>query len=230
MVCKRFTIENIPVIVWGEQSDKVYLFVHGKMSDKESAKEFAKIANSRGYQVLSFDLPEHGERKDTNYKCNIWNGIQDLKIIGDYVHHNWSKIYLFGCSLGAFFSLHAYNNLHIEKCLFQSPILDMEHLVHNMFNWFDVTEELLQKEKEIFTPIDTLSWDYYRYIKEHPIDRWTAPTYILYGSEDKLQSRIDVDSFTQKFNCNLTVSIGSDHPFGSENEAKCVIKWLYENI
>lgn len=29
-----------------------------------------KVA-SRGYQLLSFDLPEHGERKDnTNYLCN----------------------------------------------------------------------------------------------------------------------------------------------------------------
>ena len=51
------------------------------MSKKESAEEFSRIANSKGYQVISFDLPEHGERIDLDYKCNVWNGIKDLEEI-----------------------------------------------------------------------------------------------------------------------------------------------------
>lgn len=162
---RKIEIENIPAVLWGESSDKVYIFVHGKMSSKESAHEFAEIAVERGYQVLSFDLPEHGERKDENYPCNALNGVHDLAIIGTYAQQNWRKISLFGCSLGAYFSLLAYNNLPVKKCLFQSPIVDMEHLISNMFKWFNVTEELIREKKEIFTPIDTLSWDYYCYVK-----------------------------------------------------------------
>lgn len=45
-------IENIPTILWGEKSDKVYICVHGKMSSKEEAKGFAEIAIERGYQVI----------------------------------------------------------------------------------------------------------------------------------------------------------------------------------
>lgn len=50
---KKIKIGNIPAILWGESSDKIYIFVHGKMSNKESAQGFAEIAVKRGYQVSS---------------------------------------------------------------------------------------------------------------------------------------------------------------------------------
>lgn len=49
MITKKIRINNIPAIIWGQQSDKVYLFVHGKMSSKEAAEDFAKIAEQKGY-------------------------------------------------------------------------------------------------------------------------------------------------------------------------------------
>ena len=67
MKTEKFYIGNIPVIVWGEWSEKVYLYVHGKMARKEEAAEFAEIAKSSGWQTVSFDLPAHGERKDEAY-------------------------------------------------------------------------------------------------------------------------------------------------------------------
>ena len=57
-------INGIPAIVWGEMSDKVWLCVHGKMSSKEAFESLAEIAEKKGYQTLSFDLPQHGDRKD----------------------------------------------------------------------------------------------------------------------------------------------------------------------
>lgn len=227
---RKLEIENIPGLLWGEPSDKIYIFVHGKMSSKESAHGFAEIAVERGYQVISFDLPEHGERKDKNYKCDVWNGIHDLEAIGTYVQQNWKDINLFGCSLGAYFSLLAYKDLPIKKCLFQSPIVDMEHLICKMFEWFNVTEELLSVEKEISTPIDTLSWNYYCYVKENPIEKWDIPTAIIYGSEDNLQSRDVIDSFAKRFNSELTVSLGSEHDFHAKEQAQAVTNWLRKHI
>ena len=34
----KININNIPAIIWGKPSDKVYLYVHGKMSCKEVAE------------------------------------------------------------------------------------------------------------------------------------------------------------------------------------------------
>lgn len=230
IMTNKIKINNIPAIVWGEKSDKVYLCVHGKMSSKESAEIVAKIAEEKGYQTISFDLPEHGERADENVRCDIWNGMHDLSIIADYVWKNWKEVSLYACSLGAYFSLNTYSQLNIRKCLFQSPILDMEYLIHQMMMWFDVSEERLAREKEVDTPIDTMSWDYYQYVKAHPIQKWNIPTDILFGGKDNLQSLEVVKQFADKFQCSLTVAENSEHPFMGEGDAQIVSKWLKDNI
>jgi alpha-beta hydrolase superfamily lysophospholipase len=54
----KLQIENIPAILYGADSKKLYLFVHGRYSEKEEAENFANVTTNAGYQVLSFDLPE----------------------------------------------------------------------------------------------------------------------------------------------------------------------------
>ena len=54
---KNIKIENIPVVLYGDTSDKLYLFIHGKCGYKEEAEFFAEIVCPKGYQVLSIDLP-----------------------------------------------------------------------------------------------------------------------------------------------------------------------------
>ena len=57
-----FQIEQIPAILYGEEAEKLYLFVHGKCGYKEEAKDFAELVGPHGWQVLAVDLPEHGDR------------------------------------------------------------------------------------------------------------------------------------------------------------------------
>ena len=227
---ERIKVGKIPCIVWGEPSDKVYLCVHGKMSDKESARELAVIAQSKGWQTFSFDLPMHGERIHESERADIFHGIRDLNIIADYVFSHYQKVSLYACSLGAYFSLHAYKNRRIEKCLFQSPIVDMKHLIDKMMVWFDITLERLEKEKEIETPIDLMSWEYYRYVLSHPITEWNIPTHILFGGRDDLQSTEVMNDFAGRFSCNLTVSQDSLHPFIEKGDILVVHKWLSDNL
>jgi len=222
----KIQINSIPAIIWGTESDKVCLCVHGKMSCKESAEGLAQIAVQKGYQTLSFDLPQHGERKHEARRCDIWNGMEDLKQIGDYVFQRWNNVSLYACSLGAYFSLHAYPERCFQNCLFQSPILDMEYLIRQMFLWFDVSEERLYREREIDTPIDTLRWDYFQFVLSHPISEWKHPTHILYGAKDDLQSPQIIHDFTQRFGCQLTISENSKHPFMEEQDFPIIEQWL----
>jgi len=230
MKTEKLYIEKIPVIIWGTKSDKAYIYVHGKMSDKESAETFAQIAESKGYQTISFDLPEHGERKNESYRCDIWNGISDLHRISSYTFANWKSVSLFACSLGAYFSLQAYRDIIFEKCFFLSPIINMEYLIQNMFLCFNITEEMLYTKREIPTPIDTLSWDYYQYIKKNPVTKWDNPTCILYGGKENLQSLHVIENFA-KFNpVSLTISEQSEHSFMGNGDDEVIKNWLYDNL
>lgn len=221
---------GIPALLWGPPSDHLYLHVHGKMASKECAEAFAAIAAERGWQTLSFDLPDHGERRGRGEVCDIFSGMRDLQAVGEYAFSRWKTVGLFACSLGAYFSLMTWADRPFDNCLFQSPILDMEHLVQNMFLWFGVTEERLEREREIPTPIDTLSWDYYQFVRSHPVDRWTPPTRILYAAKDNLQSRAVIDAFCAAHGCALTVSESSEHPFMAPGDEAIVDAWLRASV
>ena len=135
MKIKRIKINDIPSIIWGEKSNKVFIAVHGNMSNKEDEviKILAENVVSKGYQLLSFDLPEHGERKEnTNYLCKVQNCVKDLNSIMEYTKENYNEVNLWACSMGAYFSLLAYKNEKIKQCVFLSPVVNMKTIIDNM--------------------------------------------------------------------------------------------------
>ena len=226
-----FKIENIPVILYGEKSDKVYIVVHGKGGSKEEGESFAVKAEKVGCQTLCFDLPEHGERTAENYPCNAVNAVFDLTVIGKYAKENWSSINIYATSLGAYFSLLAYKDYKLDNCLFVSPILDMERLIQNMMKWFNVSEETLYKEKEIPTPMgETLCWDYYCFIRTNRIEKWEVKTAILYGSSDNLTEREVLDNFSKHFACDVTILVSGEHYFHNEEQLRFLEKWTDKHI
>lgn len=178
-----FKINNIPAVLWGETSEKIIIAVHGNMSHKEDIpiEILAEIGNQKNYQILSFDLPEHGERKNEKTLCKVQKCVKELSYIIEYAKIHWKDISIFGNSLGAYFSLLAFKDENISKAFFLSPVVDMEKIIKNMMIWFNVSEEKLEKEKVIPTSIgQNLYWDYYCYVKEHPITNWNVSTYFAY--------------------------------------------------
>lgn len=226
-------IERIPAILWGEPSDKLFIAVHGNLSSKddEAIVIFAEAAIDKGYQVLSFDLPEHGERKGEDYACKVQNCVSDLSVIMGYAQTISCNINVFACSMGSYFSLLAYRDLPLKQCLFLSPVLNMERIINNMMTWFNVSEGKLEIEKEIETPIgQTLYWDYYCYVKSHPIDNWNIPTAILYGSDDNLTEFDVVSEFVKRHHCKLQVLEHGEHYFHTDEQLNCFRQWLRKNI
>lgn len=219
---------RVPCLVWGEDSDRAFVYVHGKQSRKEYAEDFAALAASHGWQTVSFDLPRHGERADSPECCNVWEGIADLCTVLAWVRARWPRLGLFACSLGAFFALHAYEDAPFEHCLFQSPIVDMDYLIHQMYGWFGVTEERLRQEGKIDTPIDTMSWRYAAWVKAHPVVSWPHPTDILYAEKDSMQSLQVMQGFARQFGCQLTIAPGCEHPFMAPGDTGIVHDWMEE--
>ena len=230
MKTEKIKIYNIPSILWGEKSTKVFIAVHGNMSNKEDEviKILAEKVVSKGYQVLSFDLPEHGERKeDNNYLCKVQNCINDLKHVIEYAKENYEEINLWACSMGVYFSLLAYKDENIKQCLFLSPVVNMKTIIDNMMKWSNVTEEVLKEKQEIKTEFGpTLYWDYYKYVIENPITSWDKKTYILYGNKDNMQDESIIKTFSSKHNCELTILENGEHYFHTEEQLEFYMDWL----
>ena len=230
METKRIKINNIPSIIWGEKSSKVFIAVHGNMSNKED-KVIEILANkvtNKGYQLISFDLPEHGERKiDTNYLCKVQNCINDLKQIIEYAKANYNEINIWACSIGAYFSLLAYKDEDLKQCLFLSPVVNMKIIIENMMLWSNTTEIELNEKQKIKTDFgQTLYWDYYLYVKENPITNWNKKTYILYGNKDNMQNENIIEDFSNEFNCDLTILKNGEHYFHTEEQLNFYSDWL----
>ena len=231
---ERIRINDIPSIVWGEKSNKVFIAVHGNMSNKEDEviKILAEKVSSMGYQLLSFDLPEHGERKsNTTYLCKVQNCVKDLQSIIKYAKENYNEINLWACSMGAYFSLLAYKDEEIRRCVFLSPVVDMKTIIDNMMLWSNTTEEELKEKQEIKTDFgQTLYWDYYKYVKDNPITNWNKKTYILYGNKDNMQNEDIIKNFSNKFNCDLSILNEGEHYFHTEEQLKFYKEWLNKVI
>ena len=230
METKRIKINNIPSIIWGEKSSKVFIAIHGNMSNKED-KVIEILANkvtNKGYQLISFDLPEHGERKiDTNYLCKVQNCVNDLKQIIEYAKTNYNEINIWACSIGAYFSLLAYKDEDLKQCLFLSPVVNMKIIIENMMLWSNTTEKELNEKQEIKTDFgQTLYWDYYLYVKENPITNWNKKTYILYGNKDNMQNESIIKDFSNEFNCDLTILKNGEHYFYTEEQLNFYNDWL----
>lgn len=117
--------KHIPAVLYGEPSDRVWLFVHGKRGCKEEGAAFAETACPKGAQVLAIDLPEHGARKnETGF--DPWHVVPELRDVMAQLRQRWAHIGLRANSLGAWFSMLALADTPPEKALLVSPVLDME--------------------------------------------------------------------------------------------------------
>lgn len=237
MLQKSVIIQNqdirIPAILWGERTGNLYIAVHGNLSNKadEPIAVFADEAVKKGYQVLSFDLPEHGDRPKDEYLCKPDNCVSDLTAVYRYAGSIADHISFFGCSMGVYFGLLVYRDLPIGQSLFLSPVVSMERIIDDLMAGFQVSEQMLKEKQEIILPIGiTLYWDYYLYVKTHSIDAWNVPAGILYGRNDEMVPLDEVSAFAEKNSAVLTIAENSGHYFHTEEQMASLRYWLKKSL
>lgn len=95
----HFFIDNIPVALYGDPSDRVFLYLHGQGGNKEEALRFQKVAGEFGYRTLAMDLPEHGERRDGR-KLLPWETIPEIRKVYHFAKERFSTVSLRTVSIG----------------------------------------------------------------------------------------------------------------------------------
>ena len=190
------------------------LYIHGKGGSAAESEHYRPLFPDReviGLDYQTFSPWETG--------AEILDAVTKLK-------DQYESIILIANSIGAYFSMHAEIDGLIGRAYFISPVVDMERLILDMMNWANVTEERLQAEGVIATDFgEDLSWDYLRYVREHPI-RWTVPTEILYGSCDNLTAYETITAFADAHNARLTVMESGEHWFLTAPQMRFLDDWI----
>lgn len=217
---------HTPYLCYGQTSDQVCLFLHGQSGHKEEGERFAQIANPKGWQVVAIDLPQHGQRQGGAEPFLPWVVVPELEQVWQELQGRWKRIALRANSIGAWLAMLALAGKPVDTCLFVSPVVDMENLIQTMMTWAGVTEERLEREREIPTDFgQTLSWDYLKYVRQHPVHALSAHTNILYGDQDNLVPEPVVECFARAEGAHLTVYPGGEHWFHTPEQMKVMGTW-----
>lgn len=222
-------IGHIPAILWGEPSDWIYLYVHGKMGCKEEAIKFADVVCEMGWQVLSFDFPGHGERRRSRKGFRPQKILSEINSVWDFAEGKWKSIALCATGIGAWLSMLALKNQPVRKALFVSPVLDMHRMIKNMMQIEGITiEELRSNVRTSKRFGELLSWDFFQFVERKPILNWNCPTEILYSGDNRLIEEKTVCEFCHRFRCGLTTMENGDHWLHTNSQLKFLEKWVQQ--
>ena len=228
---QHFKIGEVPALLLGEPSKRLFLFVHGQGGSKEEARAFASVACPMGWQVLGIDLPQHGERVGGSAAFDPWHAVPELSQVMEYAKFRWQRLALRANSIGSWFSFLAFSGEPLENCLLVSPLVDMERMIENLMLWSGVTQAQLEREKIIPTSFgQTLSWEYLLYVRAHPVEIWAVPTCILRAEKDEQIDADTVEAFSARFGCKLTVMEGGEHWFHTPEELSFLSCWESETL
>lgn len=196
------------------KSKAIVLYVHGKGGSAAEAEHYRPLFPEA--DVVGFDY--HSE--------NPWSAKAEFSEKIAALRANYDEISLIAVSIGAYFSMSADISDSIRRAWLISPIVDMERLILSMLSWAGETEEALQARKIIPTTFgEDLSWEYLQYVRSHPI-QWHAPTEILCGSTDSLQSIETIRAFARRFRAGVTVMEGGEHWFHTAKQMKFLDDWI----
>lgn len=190
------------------------LYIHGQGGTPTEAEHFIPLFPGCDVCGLSY-------KADTP-----WDAVEEFPKLYDAACKSSAPVILIANSIGAFFAMHAPANRKIERAFFISPIVDMEALICGMMDRAHVTEKELSEKGIIETDFgQTLSWEYLRYIREHPL-HWDVPTHILYGEKDTLTGAKTISAFAEQIGATLTVMPGGEHWFHTPQQMDFLDKWI----
>ena len=183
---------------------ELVLYIHGKGGN---------AGESEHYKPLFSECEVVG----LNYQTfTPWETGKEIREAVIKMNAEYDSITLIANSIGAFFSMNAGIDAMISSAFFISPIVDMEKLILNMISWANITENELEEKGVISTSFgEDLSWEYLRYVREHP-----------YGSRDNLTSYETMSVFAKTHDAELTVMEEGEHWFHTDGQMRFLDNWI----
>lgn len=194
--------------------NKALLYIHGMGGNSKEIEQFKNFCPAYDCHGIDF------------HDFTPWGTKEEILTAFNTLNSKYANVSVLANSIGAYFSMLALQNCHVEKAFFISPILDMEALILGMMLASGITEHELHERGEIVSSSgEILSWKYLCYVRDNPI-KWNIRTAILYGENDNLTSSETVDAFIRGHDAKLTVMKNGEHWFHTPEQMKFLCEWL----
>ena len=102
--------------VWGTESERAYIYVHGMNGSKDDAEGFAGTAERFGYQVVSFDVRSF----------DPVNTLPELEGVYSFAAERWENVSLYAVSIGVWYSMVCFRGRSFAQTLLVSPVVSPE--------------------------------------------------------------------------------------------------------
>lgn len=197
---------------------KTLLYIHGQGGTIEEANHYQMLLPK--YHIIGLDY-----KKETP-----WETKEKFLSFYKQLSKQYKNISIIANSIGAYFAMNAFSGVRIEQAFFISPIVDMEKLIKNIMFSAKITEQELKEKKKIKTSFgQTLSWQYFSYVRQNPV-LWNKPTHILYGDKDNLTDFEIISSFAKNTKATLTIMPGGEHWFHTAEQMTFLDSWLKQYL
>ena len=189
-------------------------YVHGRGGSAGECRHYIPLFP--GCEVTGIDL-----------KASVpWEAGREIRDALGAIRDRCDSVILVAVSIGAYFSMCAEIGDLIARAYFVSPIVDMEKLIGGMMARAGVSESELRKKRLIQTASgETLSWEYLRYVRSHPL-HWNVPTRILMGENDVFTDAETMRAFAQAHGAPLCVMKNAEHWFHTEEQMRFLDEWI----
>ena len=103
---EELVLDGIPALRWGEPGGRAVIGVHGQFSNKRDPimAQCGDVIASRGDQLITFDLPTHGNRQDDK-AFNPMEASPEVRTFAQLARSQSTEIGLLANSIGDYFSL-----------------------------------------------------------------------------------------------------------------------------
>lgn len=102
---EEFVLDGIPALRWGKPGGQAVVGVHGRFSNKLDPvmSQCGDVIASRGDQLITFDLPTHGDCQDGKAFAAM-AAIPEVRAFAQLARSQSTEVGLLASSIGAYFS------------------------------------------------------------------------------------------------------------------------------
>jgi esterase/lipase len=222
----KFEGETVRGWRWNHPSEKKVMIIHGFESSVINFDRYVKPLVKKGYEVLAFDAPAHGQssgKKITvlTYKNLIHYVNENYGPVNSYIAHSFG-------GLGLTLALEEMKHDDSCKVVLIAPAVETRTAVGNFFNFLQLDNEIRREFENLITEKSGKKPDWFSIARVAP--RLKAQVLFLQDKDDHMTPLSDVKPIMDKnypnFHFVISEGLGHRRIYRDNKSFKAILEFL----